>query len=66
MLKQAISPLRLRNYSQLDRKNETRPTFATSQQLVAASVRMVTYIQTNDLVTDYWFAGDLDAHVNEA
>ncbi len=24
------------------------------------------YIQTNDLVAGYWFAGDLDARVNEA
>ncbi len=67
MFKWATSLLQLCNYSQLGRKTWTRPTFAINQRLVAASMRMYDlYIQTNNLVADFWFAGDWDARVNEA
>ncbi len=43
------------------------PIFATSQRLVAVSTRMCDlYIQMNDSVASYSFAGDLNAHVNDA
>ncbi len=66
MFKRVTSSLRLCNYSRLGHKSWTRPTSASSQRLVAVSMRMCDlYIQTNDLVASYWFAGNLDARVNE-
>ncbi len=66
MFKGAASTLQLCNYFWLGRKSWTQLTFATSQRLVVASTRMCDlYIQTNDLVAGYRFAGDLDARVNE-
>ncbi len=66
MFKWLTSSLRLCNYAQLGRKSWIQLTFAISQQLVAASMRMCDlYIQVNNLIAGYWFVDDFDARVNE-